>query len=295
MISELEQKILALMLFVIMFGMGSALTLRDFVLALKRPYGLVIALFSQFGFMPLIAFTLAVTLNLPPAYAIGLLIIGAVPGGTTSNIFTYFAKGNLALSILMTINSTIFALALTPLALYFYGSRFNSGEIQIPMQNITVTLGILLLPVVLGMILRKMNANLGALIEFFGSFLGIFFIFFLIATWVPRNFQLLLTSPWNVYAAAIGLGLVGFQIGYWFCRILKIHPVNAQTIAIETGVQNGPLAIGIVLLSFPDEIKNDVVLLPALYSLFIVLTASALTVFFRRLNSRGEQKIPALL
>jgi BASS family bile acid:Na+ symporter len=107
MVGEFEQAILALMIFVIMLGMGASLTPRDFLLALKRPYGLAIGVISQYGFMPLIGFIMAIALALPEPIAIGLLIMSCMPGGTTSNIFTYFSKGNLALSVLMTVTSTV--------------------------------------------------------------------------------------------------------------------------------------------------------------------------------------------
>jgi BASS family bile acid:Na+ symporter len=296
MVSQFEQLLLIGMLFFIMLGMGAALTPRDFILALKRPYGLIIALTCQFGLMPAIAFSLSWILGLRPEHAIGLLIMGAVPGGTTSNIFTYFAKGNLALSVLMTINSTLFAIILTPLALYTWGSALLSdGSVQIPHQNIMVSLAILLVPVAIGMVIRKLSANVGALLEFSGSALGVFFILFIVVSWVPRNWSVLMVSPWQVYAGAILLGLIGFLFGYLATRLLRIHPVNAQTIALETGIQNGPLALGIVILSFKGETQDQMVLMPALYSLFIVITAAALTVFFRRLNDRLQQKVPALL
>lgn len=284
MVSELEQKLLALMLFVIMLGMGAALTPKDFWLALKRPQALLVALVSQFGLMPLIAFGLATVLQLPPPLAIGLLIMGCVPGGTTSNIFTYFAKGNLALSILMTVNSTLFGIFLMPVLLYFYSQNFVSQEFSVPMQNIVVTLVLLLVPVALAMFLRKWNANVGAMVELFGGAMGIFFIVFLILSWVPRNWSLLVNSPWQVFVAAIGLGVVGFVFGFLVPRLLRYNVVDSQTISIETGVQNGPLAIGIVLLTFEDQFQQDVLLLPALYSLFIVLSASALTVLYRKWN-----------
>jgi len=295
MVTQTEQTLLAGMIFVIMFGMGAAMTPRDFILALKRPYGLFIALISQFGFMPLIAFTLATLLDLKPEHAIGLLIMGCVPGGTTSNIFTYFAKGNLALSVLMTINSTLFAFVLTPTMLFLYGSKLGGEELQIPMQNIAMTLAILLVPAVLGILLRRLNANIGAVVELLGGLLGILFIVFLMASWVPRNWQLLMISPWQVFAGAILLGWIGFSVGYNFCRVIKIHPVNAQTIAMEIGILNGPLAVGIVILSFADPVRNEVLLMPALYSLFIVISSSFLTIYWRRKNLRNEQAIPELL
>ena len=296
MVSQTEQLVLLGMLFVIMLGMGSALTPRDFILSLKRPYAMLIAMACQFGFMPAIAFGLSVILNLRPEYAIGLLIMGSVPGGTTSNIFTYFSKGNLALSVLMTVNSTIFAIILTPFMIAAWGQvLIEDTSVEIPFQNIAVSLALLLVPVGVGMFIRRLNANVGALLEFCGSVLGVLFILFMVVSWVPRNWQLLVSSPWQVFVASIGLGLIGFVLGYIGTRALKIHPVNAQTIALETGIQNGPLALGIILVSFDDSIKDHVALMPALYSLFIVISASALTVLFRKLNDRYQQKIPALL
>lgn len=295
MVSEFEQKLLAAMIFFIMLGMGASLTWKDFFAALKRPWGLFIGMVSQFGFMPLIALGLSLALGLHPLYAVGLIIMGSTPGGTTSNIFTYFSKGNLALSVLMTVNSTLFAIIMMPLLLYFYGGLFVSSDFEIPIKNITITLGILLIPVAVGMLVRKVNANVGALLELAGGVLGILVIIFLLVTWVPNNHEILVTTPWQVYVASITLGLVGVFIGYRFARALKIHPRSSRTIALETGIQNGPLAITIVLLSFSAPEVEGVVLIPVLYSLFIVITSSFITMYFRKANTSEEQKIPDLL
>jgi bile acid transporter len=295
MVSPLEQALLIAMLFFIMLGMGASLTPRDFGSALRHPRGLMIGFVSQFGIMPIVAFTMAVGLGLRPEIAIGALIMGSVPGGTTSNIFTYFSKGNLALSVLMTTNSTLWALVMTPLALYLYGGRFTTEELQIPVENIAVTLAILLVPVAIAMVVRRYNANVGAVMEMAGGMLGIVVILFLIATWVPRNWQLLMGTPWQVYATAIGLGLVGISVGYGFAKGIRLHPRSARTVALETGIQNGPLAIGIVLLTFTGERANEILLIPVLYSLFIIFVASIVTTFFRRANEAAEQKIPDLL
>jgi len=295
MISELEQKLLGIMIAVIMLGMGSGLTLRDFWRALRRPQGMFVGLLCQFCLMPTIAFFLAKTLSLPPLAAVGILIMGSVPGGTTSNIFSYFSKCNLALSILMTVNSTVFAIILTPLALGFYGSFFNSEVVQIPFSNISQTLAILLAPVILGMWIRKWNANVGAVLEMLGAILGVLVILLLVILWVPRNFQLLMSTPANIYISSIGLGLVGFLLGYYLGRLLKQDKRNARTIALETGIQNGPLAIAIIFLSFSVEVRDEVVLIPVLYSLFIVINSTVATIFFRKWNNQLEQKMAELL
>ncbi|MCU0831356.1 MAG: bile acid:sodium symporter family protein [Rhizobiaceae bacterium] len=292
MVGPLEQAILALMIFVIMLGMGASLTPRDFVLALKRPYGLFIGLVSQYGFMPFIGFLLALTLPVPDPVKIGILIMGCMPGGTTSNIFTYFSKGNLALSVLMTVNSTVFGVLLIPLLLVLYAGAL---DLDIPRENIIITLVLLLVPVAIGMALRKWNANVGAVTEFGGSLLAVVFILFLIVSWIPRNWDFLMNTGWGTYFAAIGLGLFGFLFGYGLSVLLKLHPRNARTIALETGIQNGPLAIAIIAFTFSGDQAQAYMAVPALYSLFIVISSTLLTLWFRRINDAAEQKMPDAL
>ena len=137
-------------------------------------------------------------LAVPEAIAIGILIMSCMPGGTTSNIFTYFSKGNLALSVLMTVTSTVAGVVMIPLVLVLYAAAL---DLEIPRENIIATLILLLVPVGIGMVLRRINANIGAVTEFFGSVLGVVFILFLIVSWIPRNWQFLLdTSASNASA-----------------------------------------------------------------------------------------------
>ena len=289
MVGALEQAILALMIFVIMLGMGASLTPRDFILALKRPYGLMIGVVSQYGFMPLIGFILASTLPVSDPIKIGILIMACMPGGTTSNIFTYFSKGNLALSVLMTVTSTVFGVILIPIVLVVYAGAL---DLDIPRENIIATLVLLLVPVAIGMVLRKLNANVGAVTEFMGSLLAIFFILFLIVSWIPRNWEFLLTTTWATYFGSVVLGLFGFALGYGFSTLLKLHARNARTVALETGIQNGPLAIAIIAFTFSGVEAQAVNAVPVLYSLFIVITSTMLTLWFRRINTANEQPLP---
>lgn len=301
MVGAFEQAVLAAMIFVIMLGMGAALTPRDFMLAIKKPFGLLVGLLSQYGIMPAIALCLALVLPVPDTVKIGIVIMGSMPGGTTSNIFTYFAKGNLALSVLMTVNSTIVGvlaipfLVITNLAIL---KAVGAISVVIPASNIIVTLVLLLVPVVVGVLLRRWNANIGALVELMGGALGVLFIVLLLVTWVPRNWQFLMGTPVSVFACVILLGWLGFLLGYLFSRLLKFSDRDAQTIAMEIGIQNGPLAIAIVAFTFVGPLQGlqqSVMSVPALYSLFIVLSSTALTFWFRRVNSRGDGKAPKAL
>jgi len=289
MLSELETRLLGIMMMVIMLGMGASLTFKDFRIAFRKPKGILIGMACQYGIMPFLAYTLAVLLGLPPALAIGLILMGCMPGGTTSNIFTYFSKGTLALSIMMTICSTLVAVAVVPLLLEFYTAlKGLPAEFTVPAGNVAQVLVALVVPTLIGIALRKWNPNVGATIELIGGLLGIVVILFLIVTWVPRNHLLLSTTPWPVYFAAIGLGVVGMLLGFGLARLFRQDPVRSRTIALETGIQNGPLAVLIVLLTFEGELQQQVLLIPVLYSLFIVLTSSAVTLWFRRISAREE-------
>ena len=287
MLTETETRLLGVMMALIMLGMGASLTFRDFLIAFRKPKGVLIGLLCQYGIMPFLGYALAMGLGMPPALAAGLILMGCVPGGTTSNIFTYFSKGALALSIMMTSVSTLVAVVVVPLLIQFYsGLAGIQGEFVIPAANVAQVLVVLLVPTIIGMLLRKANPNIGATVELIGGLLGVLVILFLIVSWVPRNHQLLATTPWPVYGAAIGLGLVGMGLGFLLARLLRQDANRSRTIALETGIQNGPLAVLIVTLTFGGELQQQVLLIPVLYSLFIVLSSTAVTLWFRRLADR---------
>lgn len=303
-VNEFEQTLLRVFILIIMFGLGAGLTPKDFGLALKRPYGLIIGWVTQFGIMPLTVYLLVVTVLFqfsPPGeviyIALGALIMGSVPAGTTSNLFTYFSKGNLALSVTMTVNSTLWAFVMTPLAIVFYSNLLGLDEsLQVPPSELVTVIVGLIIPVGLGMLLRRLSSNIGAVLELVGGVFGVIFIPFLIIIWVPRNWQLLLTTEWPTYAVAIAMGLVGMSVAYLFAKLLRLHPMNARTISLETGINNGPLAIAVIVAVYIDSPGLDEILLvPALYSLFIVIISTLVTLIFRRANVAAEQKIPNLL
>jgi len=303
-VNEFEQTLLRIFILIIMFGLGAGLTPKDFTLALRRPWGLAVGWVAQFGIMPLTSFVLIVAVLIPFSppegvlfIALGALIMGSVPAGTTSNLFTYFSKGNVALSVTMTVNSTLWAFIMTPLALWAYSNLLGLDEsLSVPPGELATVIVGLIIPVGIGMLIRRLSANIGSLIELVGSVFGLLFIPFLIAVWVPRNWQLLLDTQWPTYVVAIGLGVVGMTAAYFMSKLLRLHPANARTVALEAGINNGPLAIAVIVAVYIDNPGLDQILLvPALYSLFIVLLSTVVTLIFRRANLAAEQKIPNLL
>lgn len=303
-VNDFEQTLLRIFIVIIMFGLGAGLTIKDFSLALRRPWGLVIGWLTQFGIMPLVTYILIVTVLFPFSspegivlVALGALIMGSVPAGTTSNLFTYFSKGNLALSVTMTVNSTLWAFIMTPAVMFIYSNFLGLDEsLSIDFAELALVIFGLIVPVGLGMLLRKLSSNIGAVLELIGGVFGLLFIPFLIIIWVPRNWQLLLTTEWPTYVVAIGMGLAGMTAAYFIAKLIKLHPMNARTVSLETGINNGPLAIAVIVAVYIDNPGVDEILLvPALYSLFIVIISTMVTLVFRRANVAEEQKIPNLL
>lgn len=297
-----DQALLALMIFVIMLGMGASLTLDDFRAVGRRPRGVLIGFMSQFGLMPLLAFTLATILKLPPAFAIALILIGCLPGGTTSNMFTYFSRGSVALSISMTTASTIMALIMMPILLQVYTPAFTnqisasmqaSGaetEFVIPTGNIISSLVMVLVPVILGMLLRRKWPNWAKTAEDTAGFVGIIVILYLILTAFIRHGNYFLQTPVTVYIGAVGIGLAGFFFGYWMSRAMGMYPLFQRAISLETGIQNGPVSFAVILLSFTNPVQDQMIWLAILYSTFIVISSSVITMFYRK-NGRLDWDI----
>ncbi|EWH01328.1 bile acid:sodium symporter family protein [Halomonas sp. BC04] len=287
MLSPLEESLLSIMMVIIMFGMGSSLTFKDFRLALRHPQAVGVGFASQYMLMPLIAFSLSRVLNLTPEQTVGLVLVGCMPGGTTSNIFAYFSKSLLSLSIMMTICSTLAGFIMVPLLMEFYTQGIDDA-FRIPPDQIARLLFVLLIPTLVGMWLRRRNSNIGAVIELMGGILGAIVIIFLVVTWVPRNWVLLVETGWEVYAAVILIGVIGFAFGYLFSRVLRLNPQKSRTVSLETGIQNGPLAALIVIMTFADETQQLILLMPVMYSLFIVINSTFATIFYRRWTRREE-------
>jgi BASS family bile acid:Na+ symporter len=276
-----EKALLAILLLVLMFGMGAGLTAENFRAVARRPFAPLLGLASQFGWMPLIAFVLAKALALPDDTAISLLVVGCVPGGTTSNLFTMYARSDVALSVSMTAIPTITAVVLMPLVLAVYGQSFTSTEFTIPHCGIVSTLALMLVPLALGMAVRARWPDRAPALERAGSVAGIGVLVLLIATGLNVNFALLQRTSATMFVAAAGLGICGFGLGYLGAALARLPISQRRAIAFETGIQNSPLALGIIVATFPESAHERMLWLPLLYALLVLLSSTALTLWWR--------------
>jgi bile acid transporter len=281
MVSGFEKVLLALLLFVLMVGMGATLTRESFGRVMRAPRALLVGIFSQFGWMPLIAYGLAVGFDLPTPLALGLVIIGCTPGGTTSNLFTYYARADLPLSISMTVASTVAAVVMMPLLLALYASPLGGGELAIPYGGIVSTLAVMLVPLWVGMWVRARKPHLAATLERLGGYAGVAVLVVLMVSGVVSNSGLFAQIPAGGYVCAVGLGVLGMVLGYAAAVALRLPTPACRAISLETGIQNSPLAIGIITVSFPAAVQDELLLLPLLYALFVLVSAALVTAVFR--------------
>lgn len=280
--SEIDQLLLAVFLMLTMFGMGATLSLGDFARVSRRPTLLLIGLASQFGWMPLIAFGLAHLFGFEGAVAVGLIVMGSSAGGTTSNLFSYYARADLALSISMTVASTVAAVVLMPLVLFVYATPFATAELGIPYGNIVSTLVAVLLPVGLGMALRSWRVEWARRAERIGSLAGVAVLVLVVVAGALRDLDRIAGFSFAEVAAGILLGPFGFAFGYLGARLLGVPLAQRRTISLETGIQNAPLAIGILLLSFSSEVAETALRVPLIYGVLVVPASAALAWGFRR-------------
>ncbi|MFH1017648.1 MAG: bile acid:sodium symporter [Pseudomonadota bacterium] len=178
-----------------------------------------------------------------------------------------------------------------PLLLFLYATPFTSQKLQIPYGNIVVTLLLVLVPVVFGILIRRKNQIVAAGVEKAGSFAGIAVLILLIISGLFRNLDLLKRTTIDMYLCATLLGVVGFLMGYISSKVFRMSEKSARAVAFETGIQNSPLAFGIIIASFQGENQIDILWLPMLYALMVLLSGLCLSLVFRRWPKAGHQAV----
>ena len=282
MLSQIEQVFLFLMIFFIMFGVGSSLVKKDFeeVLTIKKAWG--IGMISQFLLMPLLGFLIISLYDFPDEIVVGVLVISSSPGGSTSNLFTYFSRGQTALSIVMTVTSTIGSFALMPLSLWFYLKYLKNIDVVIPYKNILISLAMIITPVAIGFLIRLKSHRIASLLERLAQYCGLIVIVVMIIIWIPRVVGGLDSESLPKYLSIVGLNIGGILAGYLLSICFKLTKKATRAVMFETGIQNAPLAFAIVLLSFPDDKATLIGEVPLLYGAVSVGVGIIFTLILRQ-------------
>lgn len=227
------------LLAIIMLGMGSTLSVKDFLPAVKHPKAVVIGMILQFTVMPLGAFIIGKILNLPDNMFIGLVMTGAVAGGTASNVITYLAGGDVALSITMTACSTVAGIVLTPLISTLYLQQTVAVPAWAMLKSILLVVA---LPVSLGLIINRLMQKKRQILDKVCPVVSAAGIVLVIGVIMSLNSNNLKNCGMMVFLAVILHNISGMAAGYFIAKLLKCDRRTAVTIAIEVGMQNSGLA-----------------------------------------------------
>jgi len=273
-----------LLLGIIMFGMGLTLTVDDFKRVFTAPKAVFIGAFAQYLFMPLTAFLLAKLLNLPAEVAAGVILVGSVPGGTASNVMTFLAKGNTALSVTMTAVTTLLAPILTPTMTYIYASQWLEVSFWAMFMSIVK---VVLIPIVLGLVLRylfdetvKKTMPVLPLISAIGIILVVMAV-------VSTSQERILTTGLLIFVVVILHNLIGYAIGYLIGKLFKFNLADTKALSIEIGMQNSGLAASLALVHFTPLAAIPGAIFSVWHNISGALLANWLA---KRGNDDGESK-----
>jgi BASS family bile acid:Na+ symporter len=273
--SVLTQIVLPLVLFAVMLGMGLSLTLDDFRRVAVMPKALIIGLLCQMIMLPLVGFGLVSMIALTPALAVGLMVLAFCPGGTTSNMFTYLSRGDLALSITLTAVASLITPFTIPLLTNLTMDRFlgETAQIALPVgQTIAVLVAITILPCAIGMVIYAKRPEFARRSEKVVKIASIVALFVIIAALVAKEWDNLPDWFAQVGIACLLLNVVTMAIGYFAGFAGKLERAQSITIGLEVGIQNGTTALFVTstLLKNPEMSIS-----PAIYSLIMFATAGA--------------------
>lgn len=270
----MTQVILPLALFIIMFGLGLSLTADDFTRVMKQPKAFAIGILAQMVLLPVIAYLVVVAFALPPELGVGLMIIAFCPGGVTSNMYTYLARGDVALSISLTAISSLVTPFTIPFLTYLAMQILldSSQGFSIPVgKTIIQLLAITIVPVVIGMFIHRKWEKFARKMETPIKILSVAFLFLVIAGIVGKSWDNMAGFFAQAGLASLILNVVSMTAGFWLAKLASLNREQSITIGFEVGLQNGTMA----LLVAGTILGNSTMAIPAVtYSLLMFVTGA---------------------
>ncbi|MFC4401974.1 bile acid:sodium symporter family protein [Gracilibacillus xinjiangensis] len=267
---------------IIMFGMGLTLSANDFKEAFRRPKEVAIGVVGQFTIMPLIAFALATLLPVSEEVAVGVILVGCCPGGTSSNVMTYLSKGDTALSVSITAVSTILAPILTPALIYLFASQWlevSAGSLFVSIVQIV------LVPILLGLFVKallkdKVEAGVKAI-----PLVSVIGIVAIVAAVVSGNQEKIAETGLLIFLIVVLHNTLGYIIGYGLGKGLKMGPKQQKAVSIEVGMQNSGLGATLAAAHF-----NPLSAVPsAIFSVWHNISGPIIATIYRKLQEKEER------
>ncbi|MCU0845410.1 MAG: bile acid:sodium symporter family protein [Spirochaetes bacterium] len=281
---------IVLMLFFVMLGMGLTLTMKDFKIVFQKPKGMLTGAVLQWAVMPLVAVGLGRMLGFYDAYPfvfVGMVLIAVSPGGVTSNLMTYYAKGDLALSISLTSFSTVLSLVFTPLLLTLYCA--NVPEVNIPVKMVIQTIIILvIIPLAVGMSVRNRWPNFATKATPFFSALGVIALLFLIGAGLLGNLDMFADTErygFAFYTMVFVLTLSGMLLGALIPKLIGINNYQTRAISLETGLRNASLAMALALLiqDYMGDFYSSMFFTSAIFGLWMYVAGFLSIAIYKKL------------
>ncbi len=260
---------------IIMLGMGMTMTVDDFKGVLQSPKAVLIGVVAQFMVMPGLAFILCKLFNLPPEIAVGVILVGCCPGGTASNVITYMAKGNVALSVACTSVSTLLAPVLTPAIFYLLASQWL--KIDATSMFISI-LQVVLLPIVIGLILRTwLKRQVESYIQVM-PLVSVIAIVAIVSAIIGGSKAAIFQSGLLILAVVVLHNGLGYLLGFTAARFFKLPYADSKAIAVEVGMQNSGLGVALAAVHFA---ASPITAVPsAIFSLWHNISGPALATYW---------------
>ena len=267
---------LGIALMIVMIGMGLSLTTQDFKRIVLYPKAIILGMINQLVFLPLVAYVLISFFDVRPELAIGLIILAACPGGPTSNLITHLCKGDTALSVSLTAVSSILTLFTIPLILEWSVQYYSAQDAVIEINRLDIFKDLLLVslvPIALGMLIKHYKSDFAVKMEKPVKIASALILLVLIVGLTIKERANIIPYFSEVGLSALSLNIVSLALGFTTARLMGLNKQQSISISIESGIQNGTLAIGIAIGILHN---SDYAIPAAVYSLIMFLSAFVL-------------------
>ncbi|MBI5975839.1 bile acid:sodium symporter family protein [Staphylococcus canis] len=232
---------------VVMLGMGLTIKIEDFKFILKQPKPVLIGVVLQYTIMPLLAYSIAKGFQLPPDIAIGVMLVGCCPGGTSSNVVSYLAKANVALSVTVTSVSTLLLPILTPSLMYVFANQWMDISF---MSLFSSVIKVVIVPIAIGLVLQKLFKNAAEKSEDILPVISVIAISLILGAVIAASKDMILQTGLLIFIVVILHNTLGYLIGYVLAHCFKLSVPDKKALSIEVGMQNSGLAASLATVHF---------------------------------------------